>query len=88
MSSNAEQLGDQLRARRKALGYKTQQALADETGVLRKRISEMETGRYTGRITDLNRVLATLGLETSFKVISRPTLNDLSTLFPSEDDDD
>jgi len=88
MSSNAEQLGDQLRARRKALGYNTQQALADETGVLRKRISEMETGRYTGRITDLNRVLATLGLETSFKVISRPTLNDLSTLFPSEDDDD
>jgi len=88
MSANAEQLGDQLRARRKALGYKTQQALADTTGVLRKRISEMETGRYTGRITDLNRVLATLGLETSFKVISRPTLNDLSTLFPSEDDDD
>ena len=88
MSSNAEQLGDQLRSRRKALGYNTQQALADETGVLRKRISEMETGRYTGRITDLNRVLATLGLETSFKVISRPTLNDLSTLFPSEDDDD
>lgn len=88
MSSNAEQLGEQLRARRKALGYKTQQALADETGVLRKRISEMETGRYTGRITDLNRVLATLGLETSFKVISRPTLNDLSTLFPSEDDND
>jgi len=88
MSSNAEQLGEQLRARRKALGYKTQQALADETGVLRKRVSEMETGRYTGRITDLNRVLATLGLETSFKIISRPTLGDLSTLFPSEDDDD
>lgn len=88
MSSNAEQLGEQLRARRKALGYRTQQALADETGVLRKRISEMETGRYTGRITDLNRVLATLGLESSFKVISRPTLNDLSTLFPSEDDYD
>lgn len=88
MSSNAEQLGEQLRARRKTLGYKTQQALADETGVLRKRVSEMETGRYTGRITDLNRLLATLGLEMSFKVISRPTLDDLSTLFPSEDGDD
>jgi len=86
MSSNAKQLGEQLRARRKTLGYKTQQALADEAGVLRKRISEMETGRYTSRITDLSRVLATLGLEASFKVISRPTLNDLSTLFPSEDD--
>ncbi|SOB74775.1 Helix-turn-helix domain-containing protein [Marinobacter sp. LV10R510-11A] len=87
MSYSAEQRGEQIRARRKALGYKTQQALADETGVLRKRVNEMENGRYTGRITDLYRVLATLGLEISFEVISRPTLDDLSTLFPSEDDD-
>jgi len=81
------QLGQQIKERRKALGYKSQQALADETGVLRKRISEMETGRYTGRITDLQRVLATLGLEMEFRVKSRPTLDDLDVLFPAEDDE-
>jgi predicted transcriptional regulator len=86
MGTNAEQLGRQLRDRRKALGFRTQQLLADETGVLRKRISEMETGRYTGRMTDLNRVLATLDMQIEFRVVNRPTLDDLATLFPGEDD--
>ncbi len=54
--------------------------------MLRKRISEMETGRYTGRITDLYRVLAVLGLEMDFRVTTRPTLDDLDSLFPAEDD--
>jgi len=86
MTKRKETLGDYLRDRRKALGYATQQALADETGVLRKRISEMENNRYTGRITDLQRVLAALGLEMNFEVKARPTLEDLDTLFPPEDD--
>ena len=87
MRAITRQLGQQIKERRKALGYQSQQALADETGVLRKRISEMETGRYTGRITDLQRVLATLGLEMEFRVKSRPTLDDLDVLFPAEDDE-
>ncbi|MFO8141094.1 MAG: helix-turn-helix domain-containing protein [Marinobacter sp.] len=87
MTSDPEKLGRYLRDRRKTLGYQTQQALADETGVLRKRISEMETGRYTGRITDLQRVLAALGLAMEFKVVDRPTLDDLEALFPPEDDE-
>ncbi len=46
----------------------------------------MENGRYTGRVTDLNRVLAALGLEMDFRVTSRPTLDDLETLFPEDED--
>lgn len=86
MGSREKELGQQLAERRKALGFKTQQSLAEATGVLRKRISEMETGRYTGRITDLYRVLAVLGLEMDFRVTSRPTLDDLESLFPAEED--
>ena len=86
MASREKELGQQLANRRKVLGFKTQQSLADATGVLRKRISEMETGRYTGRMTDLYRVLAALGLEMDFRVTTRPTLDDLELLFPPEDD--
>ena len=85
MASRENELGQKLAQRRKALGFKTQQSLAEATGVLRKRISEMETGRYTGRITDLYRVLATLGMELDFRVTRRPTLDDLDSLFPAEE---
>lgn len=86
MSHNAEKLGAIIRERRKLLGYKTQKDLAEVTGVLRKRISEMETGRYTGRIIDMYRVAGQLGLELDLKVTSRPTLKDLAELFPPEED--
>lgn len=86
MGPNAKDLGRQLFERRKALGFKTQQSLSEATGVLRKRISEMENGRYTGRITDLNRVLAALDFEMNFTVTSRPMLSDLHALFPEEAD--
>lgn len=84
MASHEQQLGRLLAERRRALGFRTQQSLADATGVQRPRISAMENGRYTGRLTDLNRVLAALCLEMDFRVISRPTLDDLEALFPEE----
>ena len=86
MASHEQQLGRVLAKRRRALGFRTQQSLAEATGVLRTRISAMENGRYTGRLTDLNRVLATLGLEMDFRVATRPTLDDLETLFPEDED--
>lgn len=85
MTSDMKSFGKKLAERRKALGISTQEAMATLTGVQRKRVNQMENGRYTGRITDLLRVMDQLGLALDAKVAERPTLENLNELFPEDE---
>jgi len=77
-------IGGRIEERRKRLGL-TQQEVADKTGVGRSRISAMENGRFTGRITDLLAVLSFLGLELDCREQSAPIFEDLDEVFADED---
>ncbi len=57
----AEELGEQIRARRTAQGL-TQTELADVSGVTLRFVSELENGKETAQLAGIQRVLAALGL--------------------------
>lgn len=57
----AEDLGQQIRARRTAQGL-TQTELADVSGVTLRFVSELENGKETAQLAGIQRVLAALGL--------------------------
>lgn len=57
----AEELGQQIRARRTAQGL-TQTELADVSGVTLRFVSELENGKETAQLAGIQRVLAALGL--------------------------
>lgn len=87
MYQSAPSLGETIRDRRKRLGIKTQKALADKAQVQRERVNQIENDKFTGRITDLERVLAVLGMELSARVIDKPTLDNIASMFADDDDD-
>ncbi|AZT86116.1 XRE family transcriptional regulator (plasmid) [Marinobacter sp. NP-4(2019)] len=75
-------MGNMIRQRRKSLNIKTQKELAIKAHVHRERVNQIENDKYTGRLTDLERVLAVLGMELSAKVIDRPTLETIHLYSP------
>ncbi len=86
MTTNLSEIGRTIAQRRKMKGLKSQERLSKASGVHRQRISDMERGCFHGRITDLIKVLDSLGLELTVQVRHRPVFEDLKELFPDDED--
>lgn len=80
MSTDMKCLGRKLRSRRKHRGL-SQSAFGEMIGVSRQRISEIEGGRYFGRLTTYLRVVDALGLKLTLSAFERPTMDELDELF-------
>lgn len=59
---SAAELGAEIRARRKALGY-TQAFFAEYAGISASFLSELENGKETVQINKLMRVVSLLGMD-------------------------
>ncbi|MCL2894662.1 helix-turn-helix domain-containing protein [Brenneria tiliae] len=64
MMSNRIAIGQKIADARKSMG-KTQQQMADITGIVKTTLSKIENGRFTGSLDILERYLESVGLQLS-----------------------
>jgi transcriptional regulator with XRE-family HTH domain len=80
-----DELGQQLRARREALGL-SKSALADKSGKVREVIYRLEAGE-DATVSSLLAVMGALGLVMRMERAGLPTASEVAARFLDEDDD-
>jgi predicted transcriptional regulator len=80
-----DELGQQLRARREALGL-SKSALAEKAGKVREVIYRLEAGEDS-TVSSLLAVMGALGLVMRTERAGLPTANEVAARFMDEDDD-
>jgi HTH-type transcriptional regulator / antitoxin HipB len=80
-----DELGQQLRARREALGL-SKSALAEKAGKVREVIYRLEAGEDS-TVSSLLAVMGALGLVMRMERAGLPTANEVAARFMDEDDD-
>ena len=83
MNPFLEQIGDRLKAERKARKWNQAEA-GERAGLVRREISEIENGAFRGSILKVQNYAMALGFTLALEMKRRPTLADLPEVF-SED---
>ncbi|KKC99672.1 MULTISPECIES: helix-turn-helix domain-containing protein [Photobacterium] len=83
--ANRESIGKAIATARKARGA-TQKAMAEQTGINKTTLSEIENGRFTGSLDIFERYLDAVGLQlqVSPKQHQLPDWDDIDTLFDED----
>ncbi|WCE29332.1 helix-turn-helix domain-containing protein [Vibrio sp. SCSIO 43137] len=84
--ANRESIGKEIAKQRKGQGF-TQKQMADQTGINKTTLSEIENGRFTGSLDIFERYLDAVGLqlEVSTKKHKLPDWDEIEELFREDE---
>jgi len=82
--NDLKQIGAIAKQTRKALGHKNMVVVAQQLGISKNDISEIERGIFRGSVLNVIKYLSFLGLELTASPRNKPPLEDLEAMFDDE----